>query len=102
MWRRYSLTDPSPLKRRFNLEEFAETAIVPRFNVAPTQQIPIIVEHEQKHELVLARWGFQPFWMKDSKRPPLINARARDFAEEPALQVGTHSWTLSHSRRRLL
>jgi putative SOS response-associated peptidase YedK len=86
---RYSLTDPSPLKRRFNLEEFAETAITPRFNVAPSQQIPIIVERDHKHKLVLAHWGFQPVWMKGGKRPPPINARAETLAEsrlfKPAL-----------------
>src|SRR3954470_15404004 len=78
---RYSLTDPSPLKRRFNLEEFAETAITPRFNVAPSQQIPVIVERDGHRELVLARWGFQPGWMKEAKRPPPINARAETLMD---------------------
>jgi hypothetical protein len=85
---RYTQGDPSPLKRRFGLEEFAETTITPRFNVAPTQDIPIVVERPKGRELRMAHWGFVPFSMestrappdadanKKSTRPPPINARA--------------------------
>ena len=67
--------------RRFGLEEFAETTITPRFNVAPTQDIPIVVERPTGRELRMAHWGFVPFFMlnkerKKGDRPPPINARA--------------------------
>jgi putative SOS response-associated peptidase YedK len=68
--------------RRFGLEEFAEPTITPRSNVAPTQDIPIVVERPTGRELRMAHWGFVPFFMKDStgKRPPPINARAETLA----------------------
>jgi putative SOS response-associated peptidase YedK len=43
--------------RRFGLEEFAETTIVPRFNVAPTQDIPIIVQRPEARELRMVKWA---------------------------------------------
>src|SRR5215203_6025702 len=61
---RYTLGDPSPLMRRFGLEEFAETTITPRFNVAPSQEIPIVVQQaDGKRELRMAKWGFMPFFL---------------------------------------
>jgi putative SOS response-associated peptidase YedK len=67
---------------RFSLEEFAETTITPRFDVAPSQEIPIVVERPGGRELRTAKWGFVPFFMKDGKgkRPPPINARAETLA----------------------
>ncbi|WP_028562547.1 SOS response-associated peptidase [Paenibacillus pinihumi] len=38
----------------------------PRYNIAPTQSIPIIVQGEGQRQLVEARWGLFPFWAKDS------------------------------------
>ncbi len=55
---RYTLGDPSPLMRRFGLEGFAETTITPRFNVAPSQAIPIVVQHSNgTRELGIFKWG---------------------------------------------
>ena len=55
---RSSIGDPGPLRRRFGLEEFAETTITPRFNVAPSQDIPIGVQHSNgMRELWIVKWG---------------------------------------------
>jgi putative SOS response-associated peptidase YedK len=89
---RYTLGDPSPLMRRFGLEEFAETSITPRFNVAPTQQVPIIVQRPQGRELRMAKWGFQPPWMKGGKRPPPINARLDTLATSPMFRSSIAKW----------
>lgn len=81
---RYTLGDPSPLMRRFGLTEFAETRVTPRFNVAPSQLVPIIVDTEHGRELRLARWGFTPPWLEEAKKaPPPINARAETLSERP-------------------
>ncbi|MFN0071454.1 MAG: SOS response-associated peptidase [Chloroflexota bacterium] len=81
---RYTLSDPSPLMRRFGLEEFAETGITPRFNIAPSQLVPIIMDTARGPEMRLARWGFVPPWLKaPMKSPPPINARAETLTERP-------------------
>ena len=41
-----------------------------RYNIAPTDQIPIvrIDPRDGEREVVMARWGLIPFWMKESRR----------------------------------
>jgi putative SOS response-associated peptidase YedK len=47
-----------------------------RYNVAPTDQIPIvrIDPRDGTREVVMARWGLIPFWMKEKPKVPHINA----------------------------
>jgi putative SOS response-associated peptidase YedK len=54
---------------------------MPRFNVAPTSVMPVVVERpEDGRDPVALKWGFQPPWMAPGKRPPPINARAETVA----------------------
>ncbi len=48
-------------------ERLPEWNFPPRYNVAPTDQVPIvrIDQRDQTRELTLARWGLVPFWMKE-------------------------------------
>ena len=43
-----------------------------RYNVAPTDQIPIvrIDPRDRAREVVMARWGLIPFWMKEKPKVP--------------------------------
>ena len=44
---------------------------MPRFNVAPTAQVPIIVRNERgAPELRRARWGLIPTWWRKATPPP--------------------------------
>ena len=56
-----------------------------RYNVAPTDQIPIvrIDPRDGKREVVMARWGLIPFWMKEKPKVPHINARAETVHKLP-------------------
>jgi len=47
----------------------------PSYNVAPSQPVPIVVSVDGGRALRLARWGFKPRGMRESKLAP-INARA--------------------------
>ncbi|MDE2988916.1 MAG: SOS response-associated peptidase [Chloroflexota bacterium] len=84
---RYSLTaDPEELARRF---QFAGdwTAIKPRYNVAPTQQVLAVIGGDERRG-GLMRWGLIPHWAKERKPGrPLINARAETVAERPAFRA---------------
>jgi putative SOS response-associated peptidase YedK len=81
---RYTLTDPDEIAARFGLEPFTETRIEPRFNVAPSQAVQVIVERVDGPALTTMRWGFQPAWARvDGQRPPPINARSESLLERP-------------------
>ncbi len=59
----------------------------PRYNVAPTQPIPIVRLNEGKRSFALMRWGLLPSWVKDPKTfPLLINARGESVLEKPAFR----------------
>jgi putative SOS response-associated peptidase YedK len=81
---RYTLTSPEDIAARFGLGALAETRIEPRFNVAPSQGVPVIVARETGPTLTTMRWGFQPAWMRTAgQRPPPINARSESLLERP-------------------
>ena len=81
---RYTLTSPDDIAARFGLGALTETRIEPRFNIAPSQGVPVIVGRESGPDLTTMRWGFQPAWMRgDGQRPPPINARSESLMERP-------------------
>ncbi len=52
----------------------------PRYNLAPTNQIPVVTSANGERTLEWMRWGLFAPWAKDGKGPPLINARADTVA----------------------
>jgi len=61
----------------------------PRFNIAPTQPIPVIRQNPTKptRELLLVRWGLIPSWAKDpSVAAKMINARSETADTKPAFR----------------
>lgn len=71
--------------------------IEPRYNIAPTQHVPVIrAGDDGTRQVAMLRWGLVPFWAKDTKiGNRLINARAETAAGKPAFRA---AW----SRRRCL
>lgn len=63
----------------------------PRYNIAPTQLVPVIRQHpkEPRRDMSLLRWGLIPPWAKDSSGAArMINARAETAATLPAFRDG--------------
>ena len=62
----------------------------PRYNVAPTDQIPIVRvdPRDDERELVMARWGLVPWWSKSMPKVPHINARAETVHEKALFSRG--------------
>lgn len=79
---RYALhSRPEVIALAFGLAEMP--AFAPRYNVAPTAEVPIITARGA----MLARWGLIPHWAKDASiGPKLCNARAETVAEKPAFR----------------
>ena len=58
-----------------------------RYNVAPTQPVPIDRMAEGEREFALVRWGLIPAWVEDPKDFSLvINARAESVNDKPAFR----------------
>ena len=72
----YRLTDDMPALN-----------ISARYNVAPTQQVPIVRLEAGKRHLAMVRWGLVPSWAKDLKiGTKLINARGETVSEKPSFR----------------
>lgn len=84
-------TNPSDVARIFDAEvrdpaAFAELG--PRYNVAPTQPISVIVQRDDGRFLELHRWGLVPSWAKNAAAGNrMINARAETAASSPAFRT---------------
>jgi putative SOS response-associated peptidase YedK len=71
------------------LADWDELEWHPRYNIAPTQLVPIIVQNpkEPNREISLVRWGLIPSWSKDSSSAAkMINARSETAATLPAFR----------------
>ena len=81
-------------RRKQLVEEYFDTASdepewTPRYNIAPTQPVPVIRQNpkEPRRELSLMRWGLIPSWAKDmSGAAMMINARSETAATKPAFR----------------
>lgn len=94
--------DPSEIAKIFDAEIAAADATAlaelgPRYNVAPTQPIIVVVDRDDGRRVELHRWGLVPPWSTSpaKQRSPLINARAETIAASPAFRT-------SFMRRRCL
>lgn len=102
---RYLLhANPALLARAFGFDEFSETPrdLRPRFNVAPTQRVPIVrnraagqeltiirrADGSAERELVPAKWGLIPAWAKEASiGNRMINARAEGIESKPSFRA---------------
>ena len=79
------MLDADDAREAFGL---AETPVdwVPRYNVAPTQMLPVLVSAEERR-VAMMRWGLVPSWAKDvSIGSRMINARSETLEEKPAFR----------------
>jgi putative SOS response-associated peptidase YedK len=62
-----------------------------RFNIAPSQEVPAVVDDPQGRRIESLRWGLIPSWAKDT-RPAfrMINARAETVLERAAYRGLVH------------
>ncbi len=84
---RYAITlPPEAMQALFGYRE--RPNFPPRYNIAPTQPVPVVRAHDGARQFMLMRWGFIPGWVKNPKSFPLvINIRAESAAEKPAFRA---------------
>jgi putative SOS response-associated peptidase YedK len=84
---RYVITSsPEAFRTLFRYPE--QPDFPPRYNVAPTQPIPVVRLNEGVRQFALMRWGMLPSWVKDPGNfTLLINARGESVTEKPAFRA---------------
>ena len=81
---RYTFSKPNI--ERFGLSQL-EFDFEPRYNIAPSQQVPVVIQQNGDNRLLMLRWGLIPYWAKDvSIGNKLINARAETLEEKPSFR----------------
>jgi putative SOS response-associated peptidase YedK len=88
---RFAITLPPEAVRAF-FAYVEQPNFPPRYNIAPTQPIPLVVARAgaggRARHFLLARWGFLPAFVKDPKAfPLLINARAETLGQKPSFRA---------------
>lgn len=88
------------LARRFRVAELVGEDLGPSWNVAPTQDVRVVIERVEaeqvQRQLRTVRWGLVPSWAKDPKiGSRMINARVETLTEKPAFRRAA-------ARRRLI
>jgi len=83
---RYAITTaPEAMRRLFGYRE--ESDFPPRYNIAPTQPVPIVRRHEGERQFALVRWGLIPAWVKDPRQFALLHvARSESVNDKPAFK----------------
>lgn len=84
------------LLAEFDAELENETTIPPSWNLAPTDDAPIVLERlidgSTARQLHIARWGLVPPWAKDPRvGSKMINARSETVLEKPAFRKAVQS-----------
>ena len=57
-----------------------------RYNVAPSQLVPVIRVANDVRELVQLKWGLIPHWSREPPEEPHVNARSETVAEKPSFR----------------
>jgi putative SOS response-associated peptidase YedK len=74
------------LEKEFNLKFGADVPLRQSYNIAPTQDVPTVV-NDDGNRLILCRWGLIPHWSKDAGiGSRMINARAETLSEKPSFK----------------
>src|SRR5271156_5433165 len=79
------ISTPEAIRALFRYGE--QPNFPPRYNVAPTQPIPVVRLADGKRSFALMRWGLLPAWVKDPKTfSLLVNARGESVLDKPSFR----------------
>jgi putative SOS response-associated peptidase YedK len=105
------LSPPEAMRQVFNYAE--QPNFPPRYNIGPTQSVPVVIRENGVRHFRLMRWGLIPAWVKDPRQfALLINARAETVLDKPAFKNaikrrrcllpadGYYEWHQSEGRKR--
>src|SRR3954466_8858866 len=82
---RFTLSRPKKVAEGFHVPEVPPVPV--RYNVAPTQAIPVVRQAAHGRECVPVRWGLIPAWADEpSIGNRLVNARSATAADKPSFR----------------
>ncbi|MDB4409333.1 SOS response-associated peptidase [Gammaproteobacteria bacterium] len=110
---RFALHTPATkIEEVFHLPDNSALELKPRYNIAPSQDVPVIRDTDTEREMVMARWGLIPTWSKEAKsKYSTINARIESVAEKPTYRTpfkrrrclipadGFYEWKMVNSQK---
>jgi len=85
---RFTLSSPLDVYAEyFEATELRTEALHASWNVAPTDPVYAVAEHDGRRQLGAFRWGLVPHWADDARiGAKLINARAESLLDKPAFR----------------
>jgi len=73
------------LSEYYDIDEMKSDFVLPRYNVAPGQDVISIINDGNKNRVGLFKWGFVPSFAKDEKIGySMINAKSETLQEKPS------------------
>jgi putative SOS response-associated peptidase YedK len=83
---RYAITTaPEAMRQLFGYRE--QPNFPPRYNIAPTQPVPVVRIDQGQRQFALLRWGLIPYWVKDPRSFAQLHvARSESVNEKPAFR----------------
>jgi putative SOS response-associated peptidase YedK len=83
---RYAITTaPEAMRQLFGYLE--QPSFPLRYNIAPTQPVPIVRLNQGRRQFVLVRWGLIPYWVKDPRNFAQLHvARSESVNDKPAFR----------------
>ena len=80
---RFTLRNPEGIKVG-GIDWYDLGYLVPRYNIAPSQDVLTVVEHASTREATFLQWGLIPYWSKEAKG--IINARVETIDQKPSFK----------------
>lgn len=76
------------LKNDYGIDDLKDGIVIPRYNVAPGQEVISIINDGKNNRVGTIKWGFVPSFAKDEKVGfGMINAKAETLREKPAFRL---------------
>ena len=84
---RYTLAKPfKAIVTHFNVKA-SQLDFKERFNIAPSQTVPTIIQKDDERQVCALRWGLIPHWARDELiGMKTINARSETIDEKPSFR----------------
>lgn len=94
MTSRYALYEIDKISKRFAPDSGVPKGVKPRYNISPTQSVPVIVSRDGVNQIEVMKWGFIPAGAKDTSavfRYKTFNAHSEGIFDKPTWMTAIRS-----------